>query len=34
MVRILEEYAKEHNIPIMQKDGIEYLINYMYKQEA
>ena len=25
----IEEYAKENNIPIMQKDGIEYLCNYI-----
>ena len=25
----LEEYAKINNIPIMQKDGILYLINYI-----
>src|SRR5574344_814386 len=25
----LELYAKENNIPIMQKDGIEYLCNYI-----
>lgn len=34
MVRILEEmknYAKEYNIPIMQKDGIDYLTNYIEK---
>ena len=31
MVRILEieKYAKENNIPIMEKDGIEFLINYI-----
>lgn len=31
MVRILEleQYAKKNNIPIMQKDGIEYLMNYI-----
>lgn len=33
MVRIseLEEYAKEYNIPIMMKDGIEFLCNYIEK---
>lgn len=35
MVRIqlseLEEYAKKNNIPIMQKDGIEYLTEYIKK---
>ena len=25
----LEEYAKENNVPIMQKDGIEFLTNYI-----
>ena len=25
----LEEYAKEYNIPIMQKDGIDFLTNYI-----
>ena len=25
----LEEYAKKNKIPIMQKDGILYLINYI-----
>lgn len=31
MVRILdiEKYAKEKNVPIMQKDGIEFLVNYI-----
>lgn len=31
MVRILdlEEYAKKYNIPIMQKDGIEFLLRYI-----
>ena len=31
MVRILEleEYAKNYNIPIMQKDGIEFLLKYI-----
>ena len=32
MVRILEEmeiYAKENHVPIMQKDGIEYLCNFI-----
>lgn len=33
MVRIseLEEYANKHNIPIMMKDGIEFLCNYIEK---
>ena len=25
----LEKYARENNIPIMQKDGIEFLTNYI-----
>ena len=25
----IEKYAKENNIPIMQKDGIEFLVNYI-----
>ena len=33
MVRIriedLEKFAKENKIPIMQKDGIEFLVNYI-----
>ena len=32
MVRILEEmemYAKENHIPIMQQDGIEFLLDYI-----
>ena len=29
MVHLLEEYAKENSIPIMQKDGIEFLTNYI-----
>ena len=33
MVRILdlEIYAKENNIPIMEKDGIEFLLDYIKK---
>ena len=27
----IEEYAKKYNIPIMQKDGIEFLINFIKK---
>lgn len=35
MVRILEieTYAKEHNIPIMEKEGIEYLTNYIQEHK-
>lgn len=28
-IRRLEEYAKEHNVPIMMKDGIEFLTRYI-----
>lgn len=28
-IRRLEEYAKEHNVPIMMKDGIEFLTQYI-----
>lgn len=28
-LRVIENYAKENNIPIMEKDGIEYLTNYI-----
>lgn len=33
MVRI-EEYAKANNVPIMQKDGIEFLENYIKKNNV
>lgn len=29
MVQLLEEYAKVNSIPIMQKDGIEFLTNFI-----
>ena len=29
MVRVLEEYAKNNNIPIMISDGIEFMLNYI-----
>ena len=29
MLEKIEEYAKENRVPIMQKDGIEYLCNYI-----
>ena len=29
MLREIEEYAKENRVPIMMKDGIEYLCNYI-----
>lgn len=28
-IRVIEEYAKENNIPIMMSDGIEFLTNYI-----
>lgn len=28
-IKEIEEYAKDNNIPIMQKDGIEFLTNYI-----
>ena len=36
MVRILdlEEYAKEYNIPIMEHDGIEFLLDYIKNNDA
>jgi len=36
MVRILEleEYAKENNIPIMMKDGIEFLLEFIKKNDV
>ena len=30
-IRQLETYAEEHNIPIMQKEGIEFLLEYIEK---
>ena len=29
MLLEIEEYAKENRVPIMMKDGIEYLCNYI-----
>ena len=29
----MELYADKFNVPIMQKDGIEYLINYIKKHD-
>ena len=34
MVHLLEEYAKENNIPIMQKDGIEFLTDFIKKNNV
>ncbi len=31
VIRNMEEYAKVENIPIMQKDGIEFLLNFIKK---
>ena len=28
-IRVIEEYAKENNVPIMMKDGIEFLTDYI-----
>lgn len=28
-IKLLEEYAKDNNIPIMMSDGIEFLLNYI-----
>ena len=33
MLKEIEEYAKEKNVPIMLKDGIEYLCNYIEKNQ-
>ena len=33
-IRRLEEYAKEHNVPIMMKDGIEFLTQYIKDNNA
>ncbi len=32
-LQIIEKYAKDENIPIMQKDGIEFLKNFIEKRE-
>ena len=29
MIKDIEKYAKENNVPIMLPDGIEYLCNYI-----
>ena len=34
MVRVLEDYAIKHNIPIMQKDGIEFMCDYIKKSHV
>lgn len=33
MIKELEKYAKENNIPIMMKDGIEFLCNYLKEND-
>ena len=33
-IRGLEEYAKEHKVPIMMKDGIEFLTDYIKKNNV
>lgn len=33
-IRQLEEYASEHNVPIMLKDGIEFLCDYIKKNNV
>jgi len=33
-IRVIEEYAKENNVPIMMKDGIEFLTNYIKKNNV
>lgn len=33
MLKHLEKYAKEYNVPIMQKDGIEFLINFIKEND-
>ena len=33
-IRVIEEYAKENNVPIMMKDGIEFLTNYIKEKNV
>lgn len=33
-IQLIEEYAKENNVPIMEKDGIEFLTDYIKKHEV
>ena len=33
-IRRLEEYAKENNVPIMMKDGIEFLTQYIKENKC
>ena len=30
-IQIIKKYAKENNVPIMQNDGIDFLISYIKK---
>lgn len=32
-IQLIEKYAKEHNVPIMEPDGITFLTNYIEKHE-
>lgn len=32
-LRVIENYAKEHNIPIMESDGIDFLVNYIKEHQ-
>lgn len=34
MLEKIEEYARKYNIPIMQKDGIEFLINFIKENDV
>ena len=30
----MEEYAKEHNVPIMERDGLRFLVKYIKKNKV
>lgn len=32
-LRVIENYAKDHNIPIMESDGIDFLVNYIKEHQ-
>ncbi len=34
MVHVLEEYAKQHQVPIMQKEGMEFLLQYIEENQV
>ena len=34
MLEEIEKYAKENRVPIMMKDGIEYLCNYIKEHDV